>query len=268
LTRSPPSACIEETPEQLLLLAREDAHAFRATGIPVLRIYERDSYPITHTPDDRPERLNYTLAAECARIVAGTVVGLDAAGDEPEIDLWVENGTVMFTTADNALVEVIVDGTSLRDAPVRVGHPPERSTHRAGGRLRPHRDENGCDGHGRGGRRSRRRPYRRAASLFPGEPTRGDESAANFTTEAIPLSYHLDRPEEVARVDGYFDGVLIRDLENGLAVIPVRGRTPSRPWPTEPTARSSGPTGPISSSCSMGWLTSTADSWRSMRPAG
>ena len=218
----PPSACIEETPEQLLLLAREDAHAFRATGIPVLRIYERDSYPITHTPDDRPERLNYTLAAECARIVAGTVVGLDAAGDEPEIDLWVENGTVMFTTADNALVEVIVDGTSL-------GMLPSGSVTLPKG---PHTVQ--AVAYGPTGTRTVATATGEGAEIAPPAvsesgiaiPWRadpGDESAANFTTEAIPLSYHLDRPEEVARVDGYFDGVLIRDLENGLAVIPVRG---------------------------------------------
>ncbi len=45
----------------------------------------------------------------------------------------------------------------------------------------------------------------------------------HLTFAAVPLSYRLDRPEEVARVDGYFDGVLIRDLNNGQGVIPVRG---------------------------------------------
>ncbi|CVK31313.1 Peptidase M28 (fragment) [Methanoculleus bourgensis] len=105
--------CIEETPARLLDAARGDEHAFRAAGIPTIRLYERDSHAIIHTADDRPERLNYTLAAECAEIVAGTVVGLDAGGDGPGIDLSVENGTVIFTTLNDAPIEVIVDGTSL-----------------------------------------------------------------------------------------------------------------------------------------------------------
>ncbi len=46
----PPSACIEEKPVQLLDAAKGDAHAFRAAMIPALLIYERDSYPIMHTP--------------------------------------------------------------------------------------------------------------------------------------------------------------------------------------------------------------------------
>ena len=100
-------SCIEETPERLLDAARGDEHAFRAAGIPALRLYERDSYAIIHTPDDQPERLNYTLAAECAAIVAGTIVGIDAADDAPEIDLLVENGTVTFRTPADAPVEVI-----------------------------------------------------------------------------------------------------------------------------------------------------------------
>lgn len=54
---------------------------FRAAGIPAFRIYERDSHAIIHTPDDQPERHNYTLASECAKIVAGMVVRLDANGD-------------------------------------------------------------------------------------------------------------------------------------------------------------------------------------------
>lgn len=218
----PPSGCIKEAPEQLLLLAREDAHAFRATGIPVLRIYERDSYPITHTPDDRPERLNYTLAAECARIVAGTVVGLDASGDEPEIDLWVENGTVMFTTADNALVEVIVDGTNfgmLLSGSVTLPKGPHTVQAVAYG---PTGTRTVATATGEGAEIA---PPAVSGSgiAIPWRVDPGDDSAANFTTEAVPLSYRLDRPEEVARVDGYFDGVWIRDLENGLAVIPVRG---------------------------------------------
>ena len=102
-------SCIEETPERLLDAARGDEHAFRAAGIPALRLYERDSYAIIHTPDDQPERLNYTLAAECAAIVAGTIVGIDAADDAPEIDLLVENGTVTFRTPADAPVEVIVE---------------------------------------------------------------------------------------------------------------------------------------------------------------
>lgn len=51
-----------------------------------------------------------------------------------------------------------------------------------------------------------------------------EDTPIQLTLAAVPLSYRIDRPEEVVRVDGYFDGVPIRDLENGLAVIPAPGR--------------------------------------------
>ena len=220
----PPSACLGETPAQSLAEAQGDEHAFRLAGIPALRIYERDSHLITHTPEDRPERLNYTLAAECARVVAGTVVGLDAAGDEPEINLWVENGTVTFTATDNALVEVIVDGTSL-------GMLLSGSVTLPGGSHVVQAVTYGPTG-------------AKAVATVMGEGVEIVPPAASGSGIAIPfgsiaepgeeppfhfgyaptlLSYHLDRPDEVARVDGYFDGVLIRDLENDHAVIPVAG---------------------------------------------
>lgn len=214
--------CIEETPARLLDAARGDEHAFRAAGIPTIRLYERDSHAIIHTADDRPERLNYTLAAECAEIVAGTVVGLDAGGDGPGIDLSVENGTVIFTTLNDAPIEVIVDGTSL-------GVLPSGSVTLPKG---PHVVQ--AVTYGPTGAKAVATVMGEGVEIVP--PTvsgsavtipwgadPGGDPVVHLTYAAIPLSYHLDRPEEVARVDGYFDGVLIRDLENGLAVIPVRG---------------------------------------------
>jgi len=222
----PPSACVEETPAQLLDAARGDEISFRAAGIPALRIYERDSHAIIHTPDDRPERLNYTLAAECAGIVAGTVVGLDAGGDEPEIDLSIENGTAFFTTPNGAPVEVIVDGTSLGAVPsgsvtLPGGvHTVEAVTYGPTGA----KEVATATGEGVGivppavSGSAVTIPW--GDEIEPGEdiPTQLALSAA------VPLSYRIDRPEEVLRVDGYFDGILIRDLENGLAVIPAPGQ--------------------------------------------
>jgi len=220
----PPSACIEETPARLLDAARGDEHAFRAAGIPVLRLYERDSYAITHTPDDRPEKLNYTLAAECARIVAGTIVGIDAAGDAPEIDLSVENGTVVFRTPGDAPIEVIVDGTSL-------GVLPSGSVSLPGGFHVVQ-----AVTYGPTGTRAVATATGEGVEIVPpavsgsvvtipwGDGAGPDEGPpVLFTFAAVPLSYRLDRPEEVVRVDAYFDGILIRDLEDGQAVIPVPG---------------------------------------------
>jgi len=218
----PPSGCIEETPARLLDAARGDEHAFRAAGIPTIRLYERDSHAIIHTADDRPERLNYTLAAECAEIVAGTVVGLDAGGDGPGIDLSVENGTVIFTTLNDAPIEVIVDGTSL-------GVLPSGSVTLPKG---PHVVQ--AVTYGPTGAKAVATVMGEGVEIVP--PTvsgsavtipwgadPGEDPMIHLTFAAVPLSYRLDRPEEVARVDGYFDGILIRDLEEDQAVIPVRG---------------------------------------------
>ena len=214
--------CIEETPARLLDAARGDEHAFRAAGIPVLRLYERDSHAIIHTPDDRPERLNYTLAAECARIVAGTIVGLDAGGDGPEIDLSVENGTVTFRTPGDAPIEVIVDGTSL-------GVLPSGSVTLPKG---PHVVQAAT--YGPTGAKAVATVMGEGVEIVP--PTvsgsavtipwgadPGEDPMIHLTFATIPLSYRLDRPEEVVRVNGYFDGILIRDLEDGQAVIPTPG---------------------------------------------
>ncbi|MFA7198227.1 MAG: M28 family metallopeptidase [Methanoculleus sp.] len=231
--------CIEETPERLLDAARGDEHAFRAAGIPALRLYERDSYAITHTPDDRPERLNYTLAAECARIVAGTIVGSDAANGAPEINLSVENGTVIFRTSSDAPVEVIVDGTSL-------GVLPSGSVTLPKG---PHVVQ--AVTYGPTGTRAIATATGEGVKIMPpvvsgsgitipwGDKTGQDDAhRGDFTFATIPLSYRLDRPEEVVRVDGYFDGILIRDLEDGQAVSPV-------PGPHSFTAVAYGPDGSV-----------------------
>jgi len=220
----PPSACIEETPARLLDVARGDEHAFRAAGIPALRLYERDSYTVTHTPDDRPERLNYSLAAECAEIVAGTALRIDVAGEVPEVDLRIENGTVVFRTSGDTPVGVIVDGTSLGVLPsgsvtlpggshvvqaVTYGHTGARAVATATGEgvviVPPAVSGSGI-------------------TIPWGDKTGQDDAhRGDFTFATIPLSYRLDRPEEVVRVDGYLDGILIRDLEEGQTVIPVPG---------------------------------------------
>jgi hypothetical protein len=218
----PPSACIEETPEQLLDAARGDEHAFRAAGIPALRLYERDSHAIIHTADDRPERLNYTLAAECARIVAGTIVGIDTAGEAPEVDLRIEDGKVVFRTSEDTPVEVLVDGTSL-------GVLPSGSVTLPGG---PHVVQ--VVTYGPTGAKAVATVMGEGVEIVPpaasgnavtipwgADP--GEDPMIHLTFAAVPLSYRLDRPEEVVRVDGYFDGILIRDLEDGQAVIPVSG---------------------------------------------
>ncbi len=220
----PPSECIEETPERLLDIARGDEHAFRALGIPVLRLYERDSYAIIHTPDDRPERLNYTLAAECAGIVAGTALRIDVAGEVPEVDLRIENGTVVFRTSGDTPVEVIVDGASL-------GVLPSGSVTLPGG---SHVVQAVTYGHT--GARAVATATGEGVEIVPpvvsgsgitipwGDKTGQDDAhRGDFTFATIPLSYRLDRPEEVVRVDGYLDGILIRDLEEGQTVIPVPG---------------------------------------------
>lgn len=220
----PPSACIEETPERLLDAARGDELTFRAAGIPTIRLYERDSYAIIHTPDDRPERLNYTLAAECARIVAGTVVGIDTAGEAPQVDLRIEEGKVVFRTSGDVPVEVIVDGTGLGVLPsgsvtlpggthvvqaVAYGPTGEKGVATAMGEgvgvVPPAVSGSGIT-----------IPWGSRAESGTGSPVL-------LTFAAIPLSYRLDRPEEVVRVDGYLDGILIRDLEDGHAAIPVPG---------------------------------------------
>ncbi len=219
----PPSGCIEETQEQLLLLAREDAHAFRAAGIPVIRLYEQDSHAIMHTPDDRPERLNYTLAAECARIVAGTVLRIDAVGEAPEVELRIENGTINFTTSNNAPVEVTVDGTSLGVLPPGSVTLPEGPHVVRAVTYGPTGTRTVATATGEGVEIAP--PLTSGSGIaIPWRADPGGDSTVNFTIEAVPLSYRLDRPEEVDRVDGYFDGIRIQDLENGQVAVPDRGQ--------------------------------------------
>lgn len=220
----PPSACLEETPAGLLDAARGDELAFRAAGIPTIRLYERDSYAIIHTPDDRPERLNYTLAAECARIVAGTVVGIDVAGEAPGIDLRIEDGKVVFRTSGDTSVEVIVDGTSL-------GVLPSGSVTLPGGThvvqaiaYGPTGEKGVATATGEGVEIAPPAVSGSGITIPWGSRAEsGTGSPILLTFPAIPLSYRLDRSEGVVRVDGYLDGVLIRDLEDGHAAIPIPG---------------------------------------------
>ena len=92
----------------------------------------------------------------------------------------------------------------------------------------------------------------------------GTDSPVLLTFAAIPLSYRLDRPEEVVRVDGYLDGILRTGMQRSRS----RDRTPSRPWPMESPARSSGSTGATSPSRVMGESNSTVGFSGSMRQAG
>lgn len=219
----PQSACIEEKPAQLLDAAKGDDHAFRAAMIPALRIYERDSYPVIHTPDDRPERLNYTLAAECARIVALTVAGIDADGDGPEIDLRIENGTVTFTSPDDVPVEVIVDGTSLGVLPSGAVTLPEGSHVVQAVAYGPGGVKAVATTRGDGAGVVPPGVSGSSGTVIPWRTEPGEDPVTRFVSVPVPLSYRLDHPEEVDRVDGYLDGVLIRDLDNDHGVIPVAG---------------------------------------------
>jgi len=220
----PPSACIEETPEQLLDISRGDGHAFRDAGIPTIRLYERDSDTITHTPDDRPERLNYTLAAECAGIVAGAVVGIDVAGEAPQVDLRIEEGKIVFRTSGDTPVEVIVDGTSL-------GVLPSGSVTLPGG---THVVQ--AIAYGPTGEKAVATATGEGVGVVPpavsgssitipwgNKAESGTSPPVRLTFATIPLSYRFDRPEEVVQVDGYLDEILIRDLEDSHAIIPTPG---------------------------------------------
>ncbi|MFY1645352.1 hypothetical protein ACK11Z_16600, partial [Methanoculleus bourgensis] len=140
----------------------------------------------------------------------------------PGIDLSVENGTVIFTTLNDAPIEVIVDGTSL-------GVLPSGSVTLPKG---PHVVQ--AVTYGPTGTRAVATVMGEGVEIVP--PTvsgsavtipwgadPGEDPPIHLTFAAVPLSYRLDRPEEVARVDGYFDGILIRDLEEDQAVIPTPG---------------------------------------------
>jgi hypothetical protein len=218
----PPSACIGEEPELPFDIARDDGHAFRAAGIPVLRVYEQDSRSVVHTPDDRPERLNYTLAAECARIVTGAIVGIDAADEGPEIAIRVENGTVVLTPPGNAPVETIVDGINLGALPPGSVTLPEGQHVVQAVAYGPGGAKTVATATGEGAEIAP--PAVSGGGItIPWGPEPDDDLRGDFTVVTVPLSYRLDRPEEVARVDGYLDGIRIRDLEDGWPVLPGWG---------------------------------------------
>lgn len=222
LNTLPSSTCLDEVTMHLPSAAAEgDEDSFRAAMIPALRIYEEESRQIMHTPDDRPECLNYTLAAECARIVAGTVVGSDvAAGDPaPGIDLRVEDGTIVFTRPEDTIVEVIVDGTSLGVLPSGSVTLPEG----------PHTVQ--AITYGPGGSRSVttitgigvETELPDASGNAVAIQWGGEREVIYATFASVQLSYHLENPDEVTQVDGYFDGILIQNLDNDHPVVPTSG---------------------------------------------
>ncbi|WP_342678020.1 M28 family metallopeptidase [Methanofollis sp. UBA420] len=213
----PPSACLDQA-EAPVLTSRGEEFSFYGDLIPIVRFGDTGSHTFIHTPEDHPDRLNYTLAGECARLVAGGIRGIDTRGNHfsPDPEVWIENGTVFFNSPGGQPFEVFVDGQSL-------GVLPSGSVTLPGGTH-----EVRVAGYDPGGTRTFATVTREGRATL--EPTVSGEGViipwnnkADFTYTAIPLPYNLEHPEKIDRVDGYIDGVQISGMKNGHTIIPTPG---------------------------------------------
>jgi hypothetical protein len=197
---------------------------FQERHLPAIRLVDRGSHlTIWDTPEDRPERLNYTLAAECAGAVAGAIAWVEDTGDltPPECAAWVENGTVYYDSPEKDLTyEVIVDDQNLGPCPsgaVSLSH----GTHEvqiigydpAGNRQKIHLTAEGRD-----------LEFPVATKNSVGITFHGKRSQEDVKTYGLqkwlgrihPLDYRIERPEGVAAVAGFIDGIRVANLSSEI----------------------------------------------------
>ncbi|QSZ68268.1 Zn-dependent exopeptidase M28 [Methanofollis aquaemaris] len=210
-------------------VAMGDEFRFQEHHLPVIRLIDNgDHVTIWDTPDDRPERLNYTLAAECAGAVAGGIAWVEGTGDltPPECVARVENGTIYYDSSEDLTYEVIVNDQNLGTYPSGAVSLPH-GTHEvdvvgydpAGNRQRIHLTAEGGD-----------LDLPVAANNSVGIAIPGKRSQEVIETSGLQkwlagirsLAYTIKRPKEVAEVTGFIDGIRIAELpsENSLLLTP------------------------------------------------
>lgn len=229
---------------------------FQERHIPALRLVDQGSHLIIwDTPEDRPERLNYTLAAECAGAVAGAIAWVEDTGDltPPEYVVRVENGTIYYDSPEKDLTyEVIVDGQNLGSCPSgavslpRTIHTTEvngydRYENPLWGPIRcvPGAHEVQIIGYDRAGNRQKTHLTAEGRDLdFPGVAAKnsvgiaihGKRSQEGIETFGLQkwlgcihlLDYRIERPEGVAAIAGFVDGIRVANIssENSFHLTP------------------------------------------------
>ncbi|MBP2145536.1 hypothetical protein J2129_000990 [Methanofollis sp. W23] len=227
-------------------VATGDEFRFQEHHLPVIRLIDGgDHVTIWDTPEDRPERLNYTLAAGCARAVAGGIAWVEETGDltPPECVARVENGTIYYDSPEDLTYEVIVDRQNLGSFPSGAVslpqgvHTAETVGHDYFGNLLwgpiqyvPGAHEVEVVGYDAAGNRQR---IHLAAEGRDLDLPVAAKNNAGITLEASgrnkkwcpgiqELRYEIERPKEVAAVAGFIDGIRVADLssENSLVLTP------------------------------------------------
>ncbi len=227
---------------------------FQERHLPALRMVDWGNHDIIwDTPEDRPERLNYTLAAECAGAVAGAISWVEDTGDltPPEYAARVENGTVYYDSPEDLTYEVIVDGQNLGPCPSgSVSLPQGIHTTEVNGydrlenplwgpvRYVPGAHEVQIVGYDPAGNRQKIHLTAEGRDLdFPvaaknnvGIAIWGKRSQEDIETMGLKkrvgcihsLVYLIERPEGVAAVAGFVDGIRVANLssENSFHLTP------------------------------------------------
>lgn len=235
-------------------VATGDEFRFQEHHLPVIRLIDGgDHVTIWDTPEDRPERLNYTLAAGCAGAVAGAIAWVEETGDlkPPECVARVENGTLYYDSPEDLTYEVIVDRQNLGFSPSgAVSLPPgvhtaEMIGHDVFGnplwgpiQYVPGAHEVEVVGYDAAGNRQRIHLAAEGRDLdLPvaennsvGIAIHGKRSQEDVETYGLqkwiagihPFSYYIESPKEVAAVAGFIDGIRVADLssENSLVLTP------------------------------------------------
>jgi hypothetical protein len=198
-----------------------DEVSFQERHLPTLRLVDRGGHTIIwDTPEDRPERLNYTLAAECTGAVTGAIAWVEDSGDltPPEYTARVENGTVYYDSPEDLTYEVIVDDQNLGPCPSGSVSLP-RSSHEvkivgydpAGNRQKIHLTAEGRD-----------LDFPVAAKNSVGITFHGKRSQEDIETYGLQkwlgcihlFDYRIERPEGVAAVAGFIDGIRVANFSS------------------------------------------------------
>ena len=109
----PPKASIDKI-EGIAPFA-SDEWRFLEENLPFIRLEDLGSHIFWDTPNDTIAILNFSLAKDCAEIVATGVYNLAATNDltPPEVSVEVENSTIYYNTSEESTIQVFVDGMDL-----------------------------------------------------------------------------------------------------------------------------------------------------------
>ncbi len=237
----PPKASIDKR-EGIAPFA-SDEWRFLEENLPFVRLCDLGSHIFWDTPNDTIAILNFSLAKDCAEIIAAGVYNLAATNDltPPEVSVEVENGTIYYDPSERSTIQILVDGMNLGyiesgklSLPAGAHHVKVMAMDDVGNRAYDEQIVNISHGNYEIPTFEGesvviipwKRPDKEKRVLEPGaaEPVLKWVFKPSWIHLHVILDYELEKVANNVTVTGFLDGIRIEDLDSRHFVVLSSGK--------------------------------------------